>query len=278
MYSLRQERALSGGALGRARVVAGRGRGARTRPRTGRRVGHGGEPNPRRLVQSGAGGGLSRRRRRVASPRWGRARRGDGRRVQWRVETGGRPRAAHTRLAPAVSTIQLAEPGVIPCIRRTSRLRSPSAAPTRRAHVLEPFEAEGARRGLPGGRARPRSDVRARSPPQTGLRMRRGLPSTRRPSSTPAHRNPSRRLAPRWSAGSWNAARSRSAPLARAWRRLCGPSTGSARRWSARARAELVRVVGEHDTATELTPTEVRVADLVAEGKDRTARLPTSCS
>ena len=37
--------------------------------------------------------------------------------------------------------------------------------------------------------------------------------------------------------------------------------------WSKRARAELVRVVGEHDTATELTPTEVRVAHLVAEGK-----------
>jgi DNA-binding CsgD family transcriptional regulator len=175
--------------------------------------------------------------------------------------------AAHSHLAPVVAYLDRsgsAEPGVIPCVPealialgRIDEARD----------VLEPFEAKARAQDRPWARA---AALRCRG----ALAATDGAWDTARAALDEAAEQHARTSQPFETARTAmvrgvverrakqkRAARVSLEEAVRVFDELGAPL------WWARARAELGRVVGEHDTATGLTPTEVRVAHLVAEGK-----------
>ena len=183
----------------------------------------------------------------------------------------GRFDHAHEHLAPVLAYLDrmdTAEPGVIPCVPDEVEALIALGRTDEARDCLEPFAAKARAQGSTlgrGGRAPVSRGARGRGAAKLDA-ARHAL--ERRASSMRARRSRSRRLARRWCAVSWSVEPSRSARLARSSARPCGPFDAlGARSWAARAEAELSRAGGDRDTATALTPTEVRVAKLVAEGK-----------
>ena len=178
--------------------------------------------------------------------------------------------AAHNHLAPVVAYLDrsgAAEPGVIPCIPDDIEALIALGRTDEARDVLERFEAKARAKDRPWARAaalRCTGALAAADSAWDAARIALDEAAeqharTSQPFET-ARTAMVRGIVER-RAKQKRAARASLEEALRAFDKLGAPL------WSARARAELVRVVGEHDTATELTPTEVRVADLVAEGK-----------
>jgi DNA-binding CsgD family transcriptional regulator len=178
--------------------------------------------------------------------------------------------AAHDHLAPVVAYLDragAAEPGVIPCVPDDVEALIALGRTEEARAALEPFEAKARAKDRPWARAaalRCGGALAAADGAWDAARVALDAAAeqharTSQPFET-ARTAMVRGIVER-RAKQKRAARANLEEAVRVFDELGAPL------WSERARAELVRVVGEHDTATELTPTEVRVAHLVAEGK-----------
>ena len=151
--------------------------------------------------------------------------------------------------------------------RTTSRRSSRSTPSTRRARSW--LGSPGRPRQPTGhGRWPRRCDVGARWLRRRVTGTAHGRCSTMRSRSTAEPHSRSRPLGPSCSGGSSSAVRSRSEQHVSTSRSALGTFDSlGAPLWSTRARTELARAGGTPDASAALTPTEERVAHLVAEGK-----------